>query len=129
MSRVDNEDGDGDGGGGGDGDGGEVMRPWVYTMPAGRVTAKLLAQAMIPEYTLELHLVSDKSESESESERDDADGGGGLRGVPLYTHILADMRFIGMCTFQAQYVPKEKRGAAHISHNTNNASLVEQSGE
>ena len=70
-----------------------------------------------------------KSESESESERDDADGGGGLRGVPLYTQILADMRFIGMCTFQAQYVPKEKRGAAHISHNTNNASLVEQSGE
>jgi len=67
-----------------EGGGGEVqeMKPWVYTMPAGRVTADLLAKTMMPEYSLEEHL--------------------------------------------AKYVPKEKRGTEHISHNTSNASIVEQ---
>lgn len=60
----------------------DAVRMLRYTMPAGRVTADLLAKTMMPEYSLEEHL--------------------------------------------AKYVPKEKRGTEHISHNTSNASIVEQ---
>lgn len=60
----------------------DAVRMLRYTMPAGRVTADLLAKTMMPEYSLEEHL--------------------------------------------AKYVPKEKRGTEHISHNTSNASIVDQ---